>query len=125
LKIGSGGLGGGAPPRCHRHIARRRGLHPAVTGWRKLYPTRVRIGGGAEAASEEGAQSQISIAEAVRIGGKPEGIRLGLIKESIAGVKRQAEIGIAEAGEQGPRISRGAGVGLARFERGRSSVEMA
>ena len=79
-----------------------RHLHLAVDRRRKLYPIRVRIGGGSEAASEESSQSQISVAEAVGIGGEPEGIRRVLIIESIPGIQRQAFIGRAEAGEQRP-----------------------
>ena len=71
---------------------------------------RVRVNG----ASEKGAQPQISVGEAVGVGGKPEAVRLGLIKQRNPGVERQAEIGIAEAGEQRPRIGRGAAIGLAR-----------
>ena len=110
LEIGSGRLGRRTPRRCHRHIARRRRLHLAVAGWGVLYPLRVWIGG----VSEKGAQSQISVAKAVGIGRKPELVRRGLIKQRNPGVERQAFIGIAEAGEQRPRIGCGAGVGLAR-----------
>src|SRR6516162_11030281 len=60
-------LGGGALRRCHRDIARRRCLHLAVASRGKLYPLRVRVG----VASEESAQPQISVGEAVGIGVNP------------------------------------------------------
>src|SRR6266849_9471483 len=101
--------------RCHRHIARRRRLHLAVGSWCKLSPSYIRVGPGTETASEESSQSQISVAEAQGIGSEPEGIRRGLIKESIPGIQGQAEIGRAEAGEQ--RVRTG---GHARVFTGRS-----
>jgi len=75
LEIGPGRLSGGTLWRCHRHVARRRCLQLAVGGWGKLYPLRVRIG----RAPEKGAQSQISVPEAVGIGPKSEAVRRGLI----------------------------------------------
>src|SRR6516164_7276362 len=114
-------LGGGALRRCHRHVARRRGLHLAVASRGKLYPLRVRVDG----ASEKCAQPQISVGEAVGIGRESDVVRCGLIKQRNAWVERQAEIGIAEAGKQRSRIGCGASVGLARRQGGRPSVEMA
>ena len=74
-------------------------IWPSTVG-RILSPTRVRVGAGTEPASEESPESQISVAEAERIGNEPVGIRLGLVIESIPGIQRQALIGRAEAGEQ-------------------------
>src|ERR1700730_16842295 len=77
----------------------------------------VGIGRRAEAASEESAESQISIAEAEGIAGKPETVRRGLIVERVPGIERQAEIGIAKAGEQRLCIGLDTGVG-ARVQHG-------
>src|SRR5258705_5062979 len=57
-------LGGGTLWRRQSNIARRRHLHLAVNTRSKLCPVRVRVGPGAEAASEESSQSQISVPEA-------------------------------------------------------------
>ena len=48
VRVELAGFGGRTLWRCQGHIARRRCLHLAVGSWRKLYPLRVRIGGGAE-----------------------------------------------------------------------------
>src|SRR5258708_37634862 len=112
LEVRPGGFGSRTLWRCQRHVARRRHLHLAVDSWRVLPPTHVRVGAGTEPAPEESPESQISVAEAVRIGNEPEGIRLGLIIESIAGVQGEALIGRAEAGEQRVHHGGRAGVGL-------------
>ncbi len=64
LEVRAGRLGGGTPWRCHSYIARRRDLELTVDSWCKLSPSPVRVGGGTEAASEEGPHAQVSIAEA-------------------------------------------------------------
>src|SRR5207244_9357958 len=81
LEVGPWRLGGGTLCRCHGHVARRGHLELAVDTRRLRYPGRVRVGGGTEAASEEGSQSQIPVAESERIGSEPERIRRGLILE--------------------------------------------
>src|SRR5207245_1697594 len=53
LEVGPWRLGG-TPWRCHGRVARRGHLELAVDARRKLRPGRVRVGGGTEAASEEG-----------------------------------------------------------------------
>src|SRR5580704_17731286 len=95
LEIGSGRLGGGTLFRSHRHIASCRRLHLAVGRRCTRYPCRVRLARGAGAASEEIAQSKISVAEAQGIRGEAERIGFVLIEESQSGVQRQALIGIA------------------------------
>src|SRR5947208_7034101 len=117
LEVGPWRLGGGTLWRRHGHIARGQYLHLAVGSRRKLYPIRVRIRGGAGAASEERAQSQIAEGEAKGIGCKPERIRRGLIIDSIPGIQGQAEIGVAEAGERRRHIGRRAGVSPRRSRR--------
>src|SRR5205807_5092022 len=72
--------------RYHRHVASRRCLHSTVLLWCVLSPTLVGAGPSTETASQEFAQSQISIAKAQGIGGEPVGIRLGLIVEGIPGI---------------------------------------
>src|SRR5580700_6374651 len=81
----------------HRHIACGHGLHLTVGGWRKLGPTRIRVGSGTETASKESSQSEIGVCKAPRIRSKPEGIRRALIKKSDSRILRQTEIGRAEA----------------------------
>jgi hypothetical protein len=44
------------------------------------------------------------------IGREPEAVRRGLIKQRYPGIERQAEIGVAEAGEQRPCSGRVASV---------------
>src|SRR5258708_31939586 len=83
------GFGGGTLRRRHRHIASRGHLELAVNHWCKLYPRPVRVGAGTKTASEESSHSQISVAETERIPNEPEGIRRGLIIESIPGIQRQ------------------------------------
>src|SRR6266852_6290219 len=126
LKVRPGGLGGGTLRRCHSHIARRRHLHLAVDRWCEFSPSNVRVGGGTETASEEGPHAQVSIAEAERIGSEPEGIRRGLIIESIPGIQRQTLVGRAEAGEQ-RRVRSGdrTRIRLAWLQSGSSSVNVA
>src|SRR6202158_1649749 len=86
----------------------------------------MRMGGEAEAASQERAQPQISVGEAVWIGGKAEGIRGRLIVERIPRVHGQAKIGIAEAGEQRSRIGGiHAGVDLSRIQERSLSIDVA
>src|SRR6266446_5393746 len=55
VRLPGAGFGGGTLWRRHGHIAHRRHLLPAVHPRCQLRPSRVRVGGGAEAASEEGA----------------------------------------------------------------------
>src|SRR5260370_38594771 len=93
------GFGRGTRRRCRRHIANRGLLELAVNHWCKLYPRPVRVGAGTKTASEESSHSQISVAETERIPNDPEGIRRGLIIESIPGIHRKTLIGRAETGE--------------------------
>src|SRR5207244_13282641 len=67
--------------------------------WRKFSPRDVRVGGGTETASEEGPHAQVSIAEAERIAGEPEGIRRGLIIEGIPGIQGETLIGRSDERE--------------------------
>jgi multidrug efflux pump subunit AcrB len=67
----------------------------AVAGWGKLYPLRVRVNG----ASENGAQSQISVAKAVGVGGESEAVRRGLIKQRHPRIERQVEIAVNHQGQ--------------------------
>jgi hypothetical protein len=90
-----------------------------------LSPTPVRAGAGSEAASEESPESQISIAEAIRIGNEAVGIRLGFVIEGDSGIQRQALIGLAEAGEQRIYLRRRARVRLICLQRCSSSIEVA
>src|SRR5882724_11533190 len=86
LEKGPWGLGG-TPWRCHGDVARRSHLELAVDTRRKRYPVRVRVGGGAESASEERPQSKVPVAEPEGIGSEPEGIRRGLIVEGVPGIQ--------------------------------------
>src|SRR5207245_9888851 len=86
---------------------------------------RVRVGGGAKAASEERPESQVSVTETERIGGEAEEIRLGLIVKRVPGIQRQPFVGRAEAGEQRVRRRGHAVVGLASVQRRPSSVDVA
>src|SRR5271165_1692071 len=81
LEVGAGGFGGRALRRCQGHVTQDRYLHLPVDRGCVLFPTPVRAGAGTEPASEERPESQISIAEAVRIGSEPVGIRLGFVIE--------------------------------------------
>src|SRR5260370_41910057 len=114
VRVELAGLGGGTLWRCQGDVAFCGHLHLAIRSWRQLCKIRVRIGRGAKAASEESAHSQIFVAEAERIRRKPKEIRRGLVVESIPGIERQAEIGIAETGEQRLRIGGGGPGGLGR-----------
>src|SRR5258705_4431790 len=66
---------GGTPWRCHRRVARRHHLELAVDTRGKLCPVRVRVGGGAEPASEALPQSKVPIAKSDGIGGEPRAIQ--------------------------------------------------
>src|SRR6266550_4711935 len=117
-------LGGGTPRRFHSHIARRRHLHHAVVKWCKLSPSYIRAGPGTKTASQESPKSQISVAEAQRIGGEPVGIRRSLIIESVPGIQGQALIGRAEAGEQRVYLGGLAVVALPWGQSGSSSIQV-
>ena len=125
LEIRPGRLGGGTLWRCHSHIARRRDLELAVDTWCKSSPARVRVGSGAETASEEGPHAQVSIAEAQRIGSEVKGIRRGLIIESVPGIQGQTLIGRAEAGEHRRPTWLVTGIGLTWVQSRPSSVDVA
>src|ERR1700722_6861652 len=100
IRLDRAGLRGGALCRRHSHIARGGHLHLTVDRWCVLCPTRVWVGRGADAASKKCSQSQISVAEAVRIPREAENIRSGLIVESIPRIEWQPFIGRTETGEQ-------------------------
>jgi hypothetical protein len=100
LEVGPRRLGSGTLWRCHSYITRSDHLPLAVGSWCKFSPSYIRVEPGTETASEECSQAQISVAEAIGIPGEPEGIRRGLIIESIPRVQGQAEVGRAEASEE-------------------------
>src|SRR4029077_7210812 len=111
LKVRPWGFGCGTLRRRHGYVARRGRLHSAVPGWCKLCPLRIRIGPRTGTASEERPYSQIPEAESKWIRGEAEEIRRVLIIDRIPGIQRQAQIGIAKAGEKRPGIRGGAVVG--------------
>src|ERR1700733_14238502 len=88
LEVRTGSFGGRALRRCQRHVAQYRNLHLAVDSWCVLSPVPVRVGPGTESASKKGPESQVSIAEAVRIGNEPVGVRLRLVVKGISRVQR-------------------------------------
>ncbi len=128
LEVGSRGLGGGALRGCHRHVARRRGLHQPIADRRELCPGGVRIRSGH--APQERSQSQVPVAEAGGVGREAEEIRLVLVVDGIPGIQGQAEVGGTETGEQRCRVGRGSGVlpirggAIRRCGRGRSAVQV-
>jgi len=102
-------------PRCfgcgtlrgrHGDVARRGRLHSAVPGWCKLCPLRIRIGPRAGTASEKRPYSEVPVAESIWIPGEAEEIRGGLVIESVPRIQRQAQVGVAEAGEERPGTRR-------------------
>src|SRR6266404_369568 len=116
VRLARAGLGSGTLRRRQRHIACSHYLELAVAGWRILYPSRIRVGRGTRAASEEIAQSQVSPAEALGIRGEPEEIRRGLIKVRIPRIQGQPFIGRAEAGKPRRRRCFVAGVNQIRCQ---------
>ena len=104
------GLGSGTLRRHQGHIAGRHRLHFAVGNCGELSPRRVRVGSGAETASEETSQSEIGVDKAFRVGRESEEIRRGLKINGIHEVLGQPEVDIAEAGEQRRQARGRAGV---------------
>src|SRR5207237_5305219 len=121
LEVGPGGLGGRALCRRHGHIARGRDLELTVGSRGERDPLRVRVGGGAETASEERPQSQVSVSETEGIRGEADEVRRGLIVKRIPGIQREPFIGRAEAGEEG--IHRRGVAGVSPRRRSRDSIE--